>query len=45
MKNFVMCMLPTLVLAVGVVAGLAIAQDSAAPSVASESGFDVLLGR
>ena len=45
MKNFVVCLLPTLVLALGVFAGLAIAQDTAAPSVASESGFDVLLGR
>jgi hypothetical protein len=52
MKNFVTCLLTTLVLACGVFAGLAIAQDAKAqtvkaekPSVASESGFDILLGR
>ena len=52
MKNFVMCLLPTLVLAFGVFAGPAIAQDTKAPtvksdkpSVASESEFDILLGR
>ena len=52
MKNFVMCLLPTLVLAFGVFAGPAFAQDTKAPtvksekpSVASESGFDILLGR
>ncbi len=45
MKNFVMCLLPTLVLAFGVFAEPAFARDTAAPSVASESGFDVLLGR
>ena len=45
MKNFVVCLLPTLVLACGVFAGTAFARDTAAPSAASESGFDVLLGR
>ena len=52
MKNFVMCMLPTLALAFGVFAGPAIAQDTKAPTVktekpdvASESGFDILRGR
>jgi uncharacterized protein (DUF2147 family) len=45
MKNFVVCLLPTLVLAFGVFAGTAFARDTAAPSTASESGFDVLLGR
>jgi len=52
MKNFVMCLLPTLVLAFRVFAGPAIAQDTKAPTVesekpgvASESGFDILLGR
>jgi hypothetical protein len=52
MKNFVTCLLTTLVLACGAFAGPAIAQDAKAPtvkaekpSVASESGFDILLGR
>ena len=52
MKNFVMGILPALVLAFGVFAGPAIAQDTKAttvkaekPSIASESGFEVILGR
>ena len=52
MKNFVVCLLPTLVLAFGIFAGPAIAQDTKAPMVkdekprvASESGFDILRGR
>lgn len=52
MKNFVACLLPTLVLALGVFAGPAISRDAKAPmveaekpSVASESGFDILRGR
>ena len=52
MKSFVVCMLPTLVLAFGVFAEPAIAQDTKAPTVkvekpsdASESGFDTLRGR
>ena len=52
MKNFAVWILPTLVLAFGVFAGPAIAQDTKAPTVkvekpsdASESGFDTLRGR
>ena len=52
MKNFAVYLLPTLVLAFGVFAGPAIARDTKAPpvkaekpGVASESGFDILLGR
>ncbi|MFZ1199753.1 MAG: hypothetical protein WAO07_06255 [Desulfobacterales bacterium] len=52
MKNFVVCLLTALVLACGVFAGPAIAQDAKVstvgaekPSAASESGFDMLRGR
>lgn len=52
MKNFIACILPTLVLACGIFAGPAIAQDTKAPTAkvekpgaASESGFDILRGR
>ena len=52
MKNFLMCMLPTLVLAFGVFAEPAIAQDTEVSTVkaektrvASEFGFDILRGR
>jgi hypothetical protein len=52
MKKIVMCLLPTLVLVFGTFAGPAIAQDTKAPtvkvekpSIASESGFDILRGR
>ena len=52
MKNFAVYLLLTLVLAYGVFAEPAIARDTKAPpvkaakpSVASESGFDILLGR
>ena len=52
MKNFVLCLLPTLVLVLGGGAGPVFAQDAKAPTVkdekpavASKSGFDILLGR
>ena len=52
MKNFVVCLLPTLVLVCGVFTEPAIARDTKAPTVkvekpgvATESGFDTLRGR
>lgn len=52
MKNFVVCLLSTLVLACGVFAGRTMAQDTEAltvravkSSAVSESGFDMLRGR